>query len=196
MFPRPTSAPAAEPLTLAEATAHLKEVADGGEIDAKISRLITTARTQCETRTGRVLITTPQLLTLPDWPCLTRTNPLGMIDLKTGPLIAVQSVQYLDAAGALQPLPDNQYRVYTHLSTGQIGRAYGVTWPTLRDEVLDAVRIAFTAGYGDTAASVPEPLREWMLCAIQHMYDKRGWDVPDEFAPGLINPYRLWGVTT
>jgi hypothetical protein len=35
-----------------------------------------------------------------------------------------------------------------------------------------------------------------MLCAIQHMYDKRGWDVPEDFAPGLINPYRLWGVTT
>lgn len=194
MFPRPTASPLAEPITLSEALVHLKEVADGGSNDAYITSLITTARASCEKRTGLVLISTAQLLTLNDWPCVTRTNPLGIIDLKTGPLIAVQSVQYLDTAGTLQTLAVDQYKVYTHLPTGMIGPAYGVSWPSVQDDVMDAVRVAFTAGYGSTAASVPTPLKQWMLCAIQHMHDERGWDVPDDFAPGLVNEHRLLGV--
>ena len=198
MFPRPTASPVAEPITLAEAIAHLNEVSDGGEIDAKVTRMITAARESCEIRTGRVLVTTPFLLTLPEWPCADRTNPLGMIDLKIGPLIAVQSVQYLDDAGTLQTLASDQYKVYTHLSTGMIGRAYGVSWPSVQSDVMDAVRVAFTAGYGATASTVPTPLKQWILLAIGDMYENRNASaerpvIPQGFGERLLDPYVILG---
>ena len=197
MFPRPTSTPAVEPLSLAEALTHLREVADGGANDAYVTTLISTARAQCEARTGRVLISTPFLLTLPGFPLATARNPLAAVSLHTAPVIAVQSVQYLDAAGTLQTLAAPAYKVHAHLEPAVIAPAPGASvgvWPAVQAGALDAVRIAFAAGYGPTSATVPEPLKQWMLCAIQHMYDERGWDVPDQFAPGLINPFRILGL--
>ena len=198
MFPRPSPTAAAEPVTLSDALAHLREVSDGGTNDALVTSLIKSAREACEARTGRVLIVTPFVLTLPSWPRADSTNPLGMIDLKIAPLVAVQSVQYLDEDGALQTLASDQYKVYTHLSTGMIGPAYGVSWPSVQGDVLDGVRVAFTAGYGATAATVPTPLRQWILLAIGDMYENRNASaerpvIGSQFADHLLDPYVILG---
>lgn len=199
MFPRPAPTAAAEPVTLSDALAHLREVSDGGTNDALVTSLIKAAREACEARTGRVLIVTPFVLTLPSWPCAGSTNPLGMIDLKVAPLVAVQSVQYLDEDGVLQILASDQYKVYTHLSTGMIGPAYGVSWPSVQGDVLDGVRVSFTAGYGptvgfdNTVVPVPHKAREWILCALTFMYENRLEGLPEEFAPGLINDLVILG---
>ena len=43
-FPRRADSPAAEPITLPQALAHLREVSDAGELDAYVTRLISVAR--------------------------------------------------------------------------------------------------------------------------------------------------------
>ena len=185
-FPRRAAQPAAEPLTLAETLAHLREVGDGGSNDAYVQRLITVARTACEERTERTLITTPWVLKLDAFP--------PAIRLFQPPVIAVQAVRYLDATGTEQTLALQDLAVDTASEPGWLVPAPDHAWPATQAGAINAVTVEYTAGCGATAATVPAPLKHWMLCAIQQMYDTRGWDVPDQFAPGLLNSYRLLGV--
>lgn len=198
-FPRRTAQPSAEPITLAEALTHLREVSDAGANDAYITSLITAARQACEDRTERSLITTPWLLTLPAFPGASACNPHAAICLRTAPALAVQSVQYLDAAGALQTLDPAAYVLHAHLAPALLTPAPGAVWPAVQAGALNAVRVAFTAGYGASAASVPLPLRQWLLLAIGSMYETRNADserpqVRSAFVDHLLDPYRLLGV--
>lgn len=202
-YPRRTAQPAAEPVTLAEALAHLREVGDGGANDAYITTLITVARQACEDRTERTLITTPWRLTLPDFaafsPSEHRTGRRGGIVLAQPPVITVQSVQYIDTAGDLQTLDPADYVVHTHLEPAILAPAPGVTWPAVQPDRLDAVRVAYTAGYGATAASVPLPLRQWIMLAVGSLYNTRNADaeqaqVTHGFVDHLLSPYRMLGV--
>ena len=187
-FPRRTDSPAAEPITLPQALAHLREVSDAGELDAYVTRLIIVAREACEVRTERTLITTPWRLKLDAFPAC------GAIELLQPPVIAVQSLSYLDADGVSQTINPADYVVDTASEPGWLVPAPDKTWPATQSGAINAVTVDYTAGYGATADAVPEQLKQWMLCAIQHMHDERGWNVPEDFAPGLINPYRLMGV--
>jgi uncharacterized phiE125 gp8 family phage protein len=193
-YPRRTAQPAAEPVTLAEALVHLREVGDGGANDAYITTLITVARQACEERTERTLIATPWRLTLPSF-----ANGSHGIALAQPPVITVQSVQYLDTAGDLQTVDPADYVVHTHLEPAILAPAPGFAWPAVQPGRLDAVRVNYTAGYGATAASVPAPLRQWILLAIGSLYDTRHADasqavVTHGFVDALLAPYRMLGV--
>ena len=190
-FPRRAGPPLAEPITLAEALTHLREVGDGGANDAYITSIITVARTACEGRTERSLITTPWLLKLDGFP--------DAIELASPPLIAVQSVQYLDDLGALQTLDPADYVVDTQSEPGYLVPAPEATWPTTQAGAINTVRVAYTAGYGPTGASVPAPLRHWILLAITELYETRNGSsdrpqVRHDFADGLLNEFRILGV--
>lgn len=187
-FPRRTAAPAVEPVMLAEALVHLRVDADGGTNDAYIGTLITAAREACEARTERSLISSPWLLQLPEWPSD------GVINLRIARLITVTSVQYLDAAGTLQTLASDQYQADPASEPGRVIVAPGVTWPATQSGAWNAVRVAFTAGYGATAADVPAQLKLWILCALTYLYDNRAGELPEGFASGLINLERLRGL--
>jgi uncharacterized phiE125 gp8 family phage protein len=192
-FPRRTGAPAAEPLTLAEALVHLRADADAGPNDAYVTSLIAVARAACEERTERSLITTAWRLHLPAFPSD------GVILLRVAPIIEVQSVQYLDAAGVLQTLAADQYQLDPHAEPGRLSVAPGATWPATQTGADAAVRVNFTAGYGATGASVPAPLKHWMLLAIGEMYELRSGSsdkpaVRHDFADALLQPFRLLGV--
>ena len=185
-FPRRAGPPAAEPVTLAEALAHLREDADGGANDAYVTTLITTARIACEDRTERSLITTPWALRLDAFP--------SAIELRQPPIIAVQTVAYLDANGTQQTLADTDYQVDPASEPGWLVPAPDKAWPATQSGAINAVTVSYTAGYGATAASVPAPLIWWIKAAIRQMYDERGADVPPDFGQGLLNPYRIRGI--
>jgi uncharacterized phiE125 gp8 family phage protein len=185
-FPRRAGPPSAEPITLAEALTHLRETGDGGANDTYISSLITVARTTCEERTERTLITTPWSLKLDAFP--------DAIELARPPLIAVQSLQYLDEAGVLQTIDQADYVLDVQSEPGFLVPAPDVEWPDVQSGAINTVRVAFTAGYGATAASVPAPLRHWILCALTYLYENRIGELPEGFADGLLGSYRVIGV--
>lgn len=185
-FPRRAGPPAAEPITLAEALTHLRESADSGENDAYITGLIEVARAACEERTERTLITTPWSLKLDAFP--------DAIELDRPPLIAVQSLEYLDEAGALQLIDPADYVLDTQSEPGFLVPAPDVAWPDVQSGAINTVRVSFTAGYGATAASVPAPLRHWILCALTYLYENRVGELPEGFADGLLGSYRVIGV--
>lgn len=178
------TAPAVEPLSLAEAKAHCR--VDSTDDDTLLTALIVTARRMAEQVTGRVLVTQSWRYSLDAFPCAALWLPYP-------PLVSVQSVKYLDGDGTLQTLvTDTDYTVHTSALLGLVVPAYGKTWPVPRI-VPEAVRIEFTAGYG-AAAAVPNDIKQWLLLQIGHWYDSRsavGDDrrEPLPFVDGLLSPY-------
>jgi len=130
------AAPLAEPVHLTEAKAHLRVTTS--DEDAFIASLIVTARQHVETYCRHALVRQQRLLTLDCFP--------QMIEMPVSPLRAVQSIQYLDTAGALQTLASSQYRVDAASEPARITPAYGVTWPSTYP-VISAVTVKYTVGH-------------------------------------------------
>lgn len=184
------TAPVSEPITLAEAKNFLR--VEENDDDALINLLIGAARRRAEFLTGRVLLTQTWLLN-----GNTIAAALGCpIVLDVTPAQAVVSFQYYDAANALQTLTDFAYvpsETHAYLKPPAAG------WPTLYDRA-DALQITVRAGYGDTAAAVPEEIRQWMLLRIGTAYEQRqalvigatSQELPASYVDGLLDPYRIW----
>jgi uncharacterized phiE125 gp8 family phage protein len=192
------STPAVEPVTLAEAKAHLR--VDGTDEDALISALILAAREHCEAATGRVLVQQTWDLKLDRFPCL--------IEVPLPPLRSVASISYLDDAGASQTLAGAYYLVDAASEPARITPSYGQSWPSTYP-VTGAVTVRFVAGYPDDGnsppdlvANVPQSIKLAMLLLIGHWFEHRS-DVLAEnglqvaslprAVDALLIPYRVWG---
>ena len=187
-----------EPVTIAEAKAYRRELMEDAGNDAIIALLITSARLDAEHRLQRTLISTVWRLTLDAFPTASTGYKDGLIRLPMGKTIAVQSVKYVDESGALQTLAADQYLVDLAGDVARIAPAYGTTWPAVRSQP-GAVQVNYTAGYGATAASVPAPIKSWIGLAVGDLYERRERSaerpaVPQQFADGLLDPYRIWGL--
>jgi hypothetical protein len=182
-----TTQPVEEPVTLATAKLHLRvEIADD---DALIGALIVAARERCETLTHRAFVSRGYLLTLDGFPFSHAPTvsmaysserlpnlAFGRIKIPKPPLIAVQSIAYLDTQGVSQVLDPSAYLVSGGGKLqGVVTPAYGATWPSTRYQV-GSVRVAYTAGYG-AAADVPASIPQAMLLLIGAWYQNR-----EEFA--------------
>lgn len=106
-------------------------------------------------------------------------------------------MQYVDVDGATQTLDTAEYRVDLADAPGRITPAYGLRWPVARD-VIGAVQVNYTAGYGAAGSAVPRAIRQWLLLAVGDMYSHRNLSsdkpvVQHNFADALLDPYRVWG---
>lgn len=168
------SAPAVEPVTLAEMWTHLRLTPTGSpeatSEDDLIEAAVTAARVQCEETCGRALITTSLQLWLSRWP-RGRT-----IRIPRAPLLAVSAVAYTDQAGDAQTLSSALYAVEAPAGPtagpGEVILADGQSWPSLA-LVRWPVKIAFTAGYGAAATAVPAGIRSWIKLAAANLYQHR-----------------------
>lgn len=159
--------PASEPVTLAEAKAHLRVEATLTDEDELITSLIQAAREQVEDLTHRQLITATWNLRLdgfPDW----------AISLPRPPLQAVNSIKYYDTEGTLVETlaEDTDFLVDAASFVARIVPVPGGAWPATQDRP-GAVIINYDAGYGDDAADVPAKIRQAMLLLIGHLYENR-----------------------
>jgi len=159
------TAPAEEPLTVAEAKEHLRVTFD--DDDTLIDSLITAARKWLEEETYRQLVTAT-------WDLVLDRFPSGQqpIRIPRAPLASVTSITYTDIAGDSQTLTVSEdYVVSATREPGIIRPAYAQTWPTARD-APDVVTVRFVAGYGD-ADDVPEPIVACLKLLIGQMYEFR-----------------------
>lgn len=180
------TAPLTDPLTLDEVKLHLR--VDIGDDDALIKDLIKVVRQAGEDLTRRAFVTQTWRWTLDGFP--------GSFEVPMPPLVAVDSITYIDTDGASQTLATSEYDVDTDSDPGRITPAYGVLWPTTRD-VVNAVTVQFQAGYGALTA-VPPSLRHAMKLHIGHLYEHREilniGSAVNELPFGydaLIAPYRV-----
>lgn len=156
------TAPTEEPLTLAEAKAHLRVTGSGD--DTYITTLITVARQWAENYTRRALITQT-------WDLFLDKFPRWMLEMPLPPLQSVTTLEYTDTDGVQQTLGGTLYRVDTNAERGRITPAFNEVWPVTR-AVMSAVKIRFVAGYG-LAAAVEVKIKQAMLLLIGHLYENR-----------------------
>ncbi len=157
------AAPAVEPVTLAEAKAHLR-VSDSAE-DGLISGLIKAAREEVEAAAGLALISQDWRLYLDCWP------PSGIVRLRRHPVQSVIQVSVYDAAGApdtIVPPANNLDRATrpARFAMPDAAKAPG--------RVMNGIEIDFRAGFGDTGVDVPDGLKRAMLLLVGHWFEHRG----------------------
>lgn len=153
--------PAAEPLTLATAKAHLR--VDFDDDDATIGTLITAARLYCERWCRRTFPLATLRYTADRFP-----GNCGAIRLPYPPLVSVSSIAYVDTGGVTQTLAASEYTVDAASQPGRIVPAYSKVWPTTRGHIAD-VQVTYVAGY----ASVPATVQQAILLLVGHWYANR-----------------------
>lgn len=198
-----TSAPAAEPVVLADAKTFMR--VDGTADDSLITSQIAAARQLVEEYLRRSLITQTRKLTLDwfpmagnrDWWDGIRDGHIGEVDgtshyisLPWGKVQSITSITTYDDGNNSAVFSASNY----YLDAGD--RAVlndDETWPTdLRERA--AVEVVYVAGYGDAASDVPYPIREAIKHIVNAMYQASACDdgcLITEAAERLLQPYRI-----
>lgn len=186
------TAPEAEPISLAEAKAQCS--VDSSDWDTLLTLYIQAARQKAEGELQRALITQT-------WEQRLDAFPDAEVMLEKPGVLSIVSVKYLDTSGVEQTLAPSAYALDAAASPGWLYPADGTTWPTT-DDVINAVRIQYTAGFGPAAADVPAPIRAWMLLTIGYLFAQReaidatgkAAAIPSRFVDSLLDPWRVYGL--
>jgi uncharacterized phiE125 gp8 family phage protein len=155
--------PAVEPVSLAEAKAHLR--LDGEDEDQLITTLIAAARIHVEAVTGRVLIAQSWRLVLDGWP------GNRVVTLPVGPLIELTAITAYDAEGDAQAIPLAGILPESGAGPARLFLPRALPTPALRER--QGLEIDFVAGYGADAGDVPEGLKLAVLRLVAHWFENR-----------------------
>lgn len=163
------TAPAAMPVTLVEAKAHLR-VTSTTEDDT-ISALIAAATQYLERDTGQALIDQR-------WRAWWDTAPCdGVLELMRSPVRGIVSVTVYDADGNAAVLDGADYYVNLVARPARVGLGDGVT-AAMR---ANGIEIDFDAGYGEAGTDAPDMLKRAILVLVAHWYEFRGvYDAADQ----------------
>ena len=159
---RVTTSPVQEPVSVAEAKAHLR--IDHGDEDTVIAGLIKAAREMVESDAEISLL--PQTLT---W--YIDAFPAWEICLRRPPVNSITSITYLDADGTSQTLSASDYRFDGYSRPARITPAYNEEWPDTY-QVNNAVTIVAAAGY-TSVSEVPQLAKQAIHMLVGHWYDNR-----------------------
>jgi uncharacterized phiE125 gp8 family phage protein len=178
--------PSSEPVALADAKAFLK--VDVTDDDALIGSLITAARARTEWHTGRALMTQSWVLWLDLWPIC------GIIEIPLPPLVGVTQVATYALDDTMQVIDPATYIVDAASQPARIAQRKPFPPPLLPPlRPVNAVSIAFNAGYGD-ATAVPIAICQAIKCIVADLYTNRGDAnaVVGPEAAALLEPYRIF----
>jgi uncharacterized phiE125 gp8 family phage protein len=159
-----TSGPAVEPVTLAEAKAHLR--IDGTAEDTLIGSLIVTSRLHVEAALGLALITQSWSYFIDAWP------PGRELALPLRPVQSITAVRLYAADESVQTVASDTYLLDGAGSPARLVRKASLAWPK-PSRAANGIEIAFVAGYGNAAANVPAPIRQAILLLIAHWHEHR-----------------------
>ena len=197
------TAPADVPVSLSELKVHLR--VDDDTEDALLGAMIKGATENAELYLGRSLITQTLRLGLDRWPAgragLPWCSGPRIVELARPPVQSILSATTYDDDDQATVVDTAVYR----LANGSNDRARlvlrkGESWPvSLR--ATDAIEIDYVAGYGDSSADIPEPIRQGILALIGCWFEHRdgaGWETAQPPLPvgavTLWRPYRLIGL--
>jgi hypothetical protein len=189
-----TTAPAAEPVSLAEAKLHLRVDTDVTADDDLITSLATAARQWVEEICGRSLITQTWQLALPGFPGATGVlgvpvygvDPLSLpgtpvsgsvafryaLRLPRGVVQSITSVKYRDTTGTLVTLDPSTYVLSADAWEATLTPAPGGIWPTTLVHP-EGVVITYVAGYGDAGTDVPQGIIAAIKLLVGTWYENR-----------------------
>lgn len=221
MYVTTVTAPAVEPVTLAEAKSHLR--LEESSDDVYVQTLIQAARQHIEKVCWRGLLQQSLQMTrgsfrgddkfeqLPDYATVSQQFPyacssefsrfMPYLELPGGHLAETPAVvvTYLDANGTLQTLAPSAY--LTQSAEGQTGKLWlnqsaGYSWPDTMAR-FDAVKVNYTIGWLNPS-KLPQPLKQAVLLLVSQMYEYRTPEVTGTIATtleftidALTSPYRF-----
>ena len=178
-------APASEPVSLAEARAHLRIV--GNDDDALLAALITAARRVVEARTGLCMIAQT-------WMCFRDAWPKdGVIELPVAPLLALEEVGVYGEDDEKAVIDEAHYLVDAAARPARVMLRGSRLWPP-PGRAVNGIGIRVRAGFGPLAEDVPQPLRQAVLMLVAHFFAQRGDEAGPALPVGLgalLDPYRL-----
>ena len=172
-----TTGPAVEPVTLAEAKAHLR--IDGDAEDTLVSSLIITSRLHIEAAMGLAMITQ-------GWSYIIDAWPQGReVALPLRPVQSIAAVRLYAADGTIETLADDTYLLDGSGTPARVVRAAASPWPR-PTRAASGIEVAFVAGFGDAPAEVPAPVRQAILLLVAHWHEHR--EPVQIGAPGALVP--------
>lgn len=180
------TAPAGEPVSLAEAKTHLR--LDTSDEDAFVDSLIAAARSHAEKATGRALIHQVWRVYYDDLP----TD--GRLKVPLAPIASVDALTVYDGDGDPILIDAADYQVDSISFPGRVAFLNGGVTP---GRPFNGIELDVTAGYGPDAGDIPADLRQAILALIAHWYEHREAvsDGALETVPigylALIKPYRV-----
>ena len=190
------TAPAVEPVSLSEMKLQcgFGPMEDSDQLREQtlaeqLREAIIAARQYVENETARALITQTWTLTLdrfPRWRGEYSGRHRQDIPLPLPKFQTLNAFTYTDLTGVVQDMTAPGGWGYQLVSGGDTRPAYlrppvFLSWPPTEYTAADAVSITFTCGYGDTAASVPLPLRSAIKLIAQHLFENR----PGPYPPAI-----------
>lgn len=155
-----------EPVTLAEAKAHLRIPSGETGDDTYVTALIAAAREVVEKITNRKLVTQTWKYFLDKFP-EERSFELPYPKLQT-----VTWIKYYDEEAALTTLSTDIYQVDNRGIVGLVANKKDQSWPETEDERLSAVEVKFVCGYG-AASAVPEAIKSAIKVLVATWYENR-----------------------
>ncbi len=183
-----TSGPALEPVSLAEAKAHLR--VDGTAEDALIQSLIVTSRLHIEAALGLALITQSWSYFLDRWP------KAGRLVLPLRPVAAISHVRVWSEEGAAETLALSHFLLDGHGMPPRLVALSGAL-PLAPGRVANGIEVAFSAGFGAAPTDVPATIRHALLLLVAHWYEHRepveigvGVNAVPAMVADLLAPYR------
>ncbi|MDB5651438.1 MAG: hypothetical protein JWL62_2958 [Hyphomicrobiales bacterium] len=162
MTPILMAGPVVEPMTLDEVRTWLK--LDTHDEDDLVTSLVRAARSAVEQATRRALLAQSWRLRLDRWPCN------GILAVPLSPVLSIDAVRVFDAGGVATS-PDT---AGFQLDQSHGTRLFIDTPPPSPGRLYGGIEIDFTAGFGTTASSVPEPLRQAMRLLVAFWFEHRG----------------------
>ena len=160
--------------------------------DDYFESLITAARQRIEDWLGRALITQTWYFYYDRFPSGDRFT------LEMGTLQSVTSVTYTDSDDDDTVIAATVYEANTAAIPGEVMLKHNQSWPTPTLKTVNPIVIEAVVGYGATAASVPENVRQALMILVQDMYEQRGETIVGtivakiDWLSALLAPERLW----
>ena len=157
---RVVTPPTSEPVTIAEAKVQLNIAVSDDAHDLELASLIAAAREEWERDTSTALITRTIEHRMPAFS--------GIVKLTVRPVVSITSVKYIDEAGAEQTVASSDY----YLDTDEVRFLDAFTRPTTQTR-SEAVRVTYTAGYGNSSAFCPQLDRMAIKLSLANRFENR-----------------------
>ncbi len=155
-----TVAPAAEPLTTADAKAHLR--VDHSDDDTLIAANVAAARAHVEARTGTRLYTQTVSMKAESWDDLE--------SLPVAPIQSITSVSYVDTGGTTITLSTDYYEARLFGLEPGLALKFAQSWPPMQDRSL--LTVVAVVGYGAAGTQPVEAIHAIKLI-VGDMYEHR-----------------------
>jgi hypothetical protein len=187
-----TTAPAVEPISLADVKAHLR--IDTADEDGLLQALILTSRLHIEVALNLALISQgwscyfdcwPQNLTgrgvpvSPPGAAFTNfeshsalATGASALRLPLGPVKSVDAIRVYADDGTFAAVPVAGFAIDLFSRPTRIARRSGTNLPT-PSRALNGIEFSITAGFGATPTDVPSPIRQALLLLVAHWYEHR-----------------------